>query len=205
MNEQLNEWKGLFGDEYTDRNVVEWQARFPLFRQMLGDLNLKRVLEIGCNRGHNLVAMIGLLGEGADVIGIEPNAHARALAKQSSPKMAVLAGDTYALPLRDRAFDLVMTWGVLIHVPLSALPRALAEIYRVSRRYILAVEYYAKEETAIPYRGHDNLLWKRDFTRHYRERFPDLRLMREGFWGKEQGADRVTWWLLEKGNAGGVA
>ena len=73
MNEQLNEWKGLFGDEYTDRNVVEWQARFPLFRQMLGDLNLKRVLEIGCNRGHNLVAMIGLLGEGADVIGIEPN------------------------------------------------------------------------------------------------------------------------------------
>jgi hypothetical protein len=68
----------------------------------------------------------------------------------------------------------------------------------VSKRYILAIEYFAQEETAIHYRGHDNLLWKRDFPQHYRSQFPDLALIRSGCWGPEDGFDRTHWWLLEK-------
>ncbi len=91
-----------------------------------------------------------------------------------------------------------MTACVLIHVSLSDLPRALNEIYRVSSHYLLAIEYFAEEETVIHYRDHDDLLWKRDFLGHYQTQFPDLDLVRQGYWGPEDGFDRAHWWLLEK-------
>lgn len=198
MKKQLKEWEGKFGDEYTDRNVVAWQTRLPLFRQMLDGLPIRRVLEVGCNRGHNLEALSELLGPDAEIVGVEPNPHARTLARAMSQNAAVLAGDACDLPFKGGTFDLVFTWGVLIHVPLESLEVAMAQIHRVTNRYILAVEYFAEEETPIHYRGHDDLLWKRDFPRHYLQRFPDLRLMRQGYWGPEHGADRVNWWLLER-------
>ncbi len=195
---QLREWSGAFGNAYTDRNVVDWRTRLPLFKEMLRDLTLPRVLEAGCNRGHNLLALRQLLGPEADVVGVEPNRHARTLARELNPELNVFAGDTYHLPFASSSFDLTLTWGVLIHVPLAQLPTALTELHRVSRRYVLTVEYFAQSETVIPYRGHDNLLWKRDFRQHFQSQFPELRLLRQGFWGKEHGADNVSWWLFDK-------
>jgi len=198
MAHQLRIWKGEFGKDYTDRNVIDWRARLPAFQQMLGGLPIKRVLEVGCNRGHNLVCLAELLGGESDVVGVEPNRYALELARASSVKVGVLYGHAFDLPFKDGYFDLVFTAGVLIHIPLGDLPLALSEIYRVSKRYILAIEYFAQEETVVHYRGHDNLLWKRDFLQHYRSQFPDLTLIRSGYWGPEDGFDRAHWWLLEK-------
>ena len=92
----------------------------------------------------------------------------------------------------------MFTAGVLIHISLEDLTAALAEIYRVSGRYILAIEYFAQEETAIHYRGKDDLLWKRNFLKHYQTQFPDLTVIRSGYWGPEDGFDRAHWWLFEK-------
>jgi hypothetical protein len=80
---------------------------------------------------------------------------------------------------------------------MKELPVVLGEIYRVSKRYVLAIEYVAEEETVIQYRSHDNLLWKRNFLAHYRSQFSDLMLIRNGHWGPECGFDRTHWWLLE--------
>ena len=95
-----------------------------------------------------------------------------------------------------------LTWclppALYIHVSLKDLPSALSEIHRVSRRYIVAMEYFAEEETVIPYRGSEDLLWKRNFLKHYQTQFPDLKLVATGFLGIEEGWDRQTWWLLEK-------
>ena len=198
MAHQLMVWEGEFGKAYTDRNVTDWRTRLPAFRQMLGGLPIKRVLEVGCNRGHNLVALAELLGGGSDVVGVEPNRYALELARASSVKVGVLYGHAFDLPFKDGYFDLVFTAGVLIHIPLADLPVALSEIYRVSKRYILAIEYFAEEETVIHYHGHDDLLWKRDFLKHYQTQFPDLTLIRSGYWGPEHGFDRTHWWLLEK-------
>ena len=195
---QLREWEGKFGDDYTDRNVVAWLTRLPLFQAMLEGLNLPRVLEVGCNRGHNLVALSELLGPGAEIVGVEPNPHARNLARSASSRTPILAGDAYDLPFKEGTFDLVFTWGVLIHVPLDSLRAAMAEIHRVSARYLLAIEYFAEQETRIAYRGHDDLLWKRNFLKHYQAWFPDLSLVRQGSWGPEQRADNVSWWLLSR-------
>ena len=65
MTHQLGVWKGEFGKAYTDRNVIDWHTRFPAFQQMLDGLPIKRVLEVGCNRGHNLAALVEVLGGGS--------------------------------------------------------------------------------------------------------------------------------------------
>ncbi|MEA3210636.1 MAG: hypothetical protein QOE70_3693 [Chthoniobacter sp.] len=196
--DQLKQWQGEFGEAYTDRNTPDPQRRLPAFRQVLADLPLQRVLEVGCNRGHNLVTFSEILGPDAEIIGIEPNPHAQRIARASSDKIAVLQGNAFDLPFKDGWFDLVFTAGVLIHIKLDDLPKALTEIHRVSRRYLLALEYFAEEETEIPYRGHTDLLWKRDFLKHYLTLFPDLKQVRSGYFGPEEGFDRQHWWLLEK-------
>lgn len=196
MAHQLKTWEGEFGKAYTDRNVIDWRARLRAFQQMLGGLPIQRVLEVGCNRGHNLVTLAELLG--GEIVGVEPNQYALELARAASTKVGVLHGHAFDLPFKDGYFDLVFTAGVLIHIPLEELAVALSEIYRVSKRYILAIEYFAEEETVVHYRGHDDLLWKRDFLKHYQTQFPDLDLVRSGYWGPEDGFDRSHWWLLEK-------
>ena len=195
MSRQLQMWQGEFGEAYTDRNVVDWKGLVAGWREMVGGLQLKRVLEVGCNRGHNLMALQEVLGGDTELVGVEPNPHARAIASANSPRISVLSGDIFELPFDDGAFDLTLTGGVLIHIALADLPRALAEMVRVSRRYVLACEYFAEEETAVPYHGHQDLLWKRNFLAHYQERHPELRLARQGYL---EAWDRSTWWLLEK-------
>ena len=198
MTIQREVWEGEFGNAYTDRNVIDWRMRLPAFRQVLEGLPIRRILEVGCNRGHNLLALTDILGTEAEIVGLEPNHHALEQARAVSTQVAALYGCAQDIPFKNEYFDLVFTAGVLIHIPLVDLGAVLAEICRVSRRYILCIEYFAEEDTAIPYRGHDDLLWKRNFLRHYQTQCPELTLIRSGYWGPEHGFDRVHWWLLEK-------
>jgi hypothetical protein len=102
------------------------------------------------------------------------------------------------LPFRDRLFDLVFTIGVLIHQPETTLPIVMAEIVRCSRRYVLCGEYYAEQTIEVPYRGATKALFKRDYGRIYRELFPELRLLKQGFLSRNEGWDDVTYWVFEK-------
>ncbi len=195
---ELDAWQGDFGTNYTGRNVIEWRTRQPGLRQVLDGLEVKSVLEVGCNRGHNLVALADLLGDEADVVGIEPNRYAQRVARTASDRIAVLNGHAFDLPFKDGSVDLVFTAGVLIHIALERLPAALAEIHRVSRRYVAALEYFAEEETPIPYRGRNDLLWKRNFLKHYQEQYPALEVVKTGYFDMDQGFDRTHWWVLKK-------
>lgn len=200
MNKQLEIWQGEFGKEYTDRNAVDWRLKFGAFHNMLSGLEIGSILEVGCNRGHNLIALSELFSTKTRLFGIEPNRHALDLARRCGSHVNVLAAEAQYVPFRETLFDLVFTAGVLIHIPLNDLPQVLREIHRASRKYILAIEYFAEEETTIHYRGHEDLLWKRDFRKHYQSMFFDLELKRKGFWGMEDGFDRANWWLFEKHN-----
>ncbi len=198
QTQQLETWSGEFGTAYTDRNIADLAKRTQAFREIIQDLPITRVLEVGCNRGHNLIAFSEIIGENAVVCGIEPNPYALRTARASSDRISALKGTAFELPFRDGYFDLVFTAGVLIHISLADLPRAISEIVRTSRRYVLALEYFAEEETTIPYRGSNDLLWKRNFLAHYQTQFPELKLVRSGYYDQEQGFDRTHWWLLEK-------
>lgn len=168
------------------------------FRSILSGLSVARVLEVGCNRGHNLIALSEILGPTAELVGVEPNHSALHLARRSTDKAGFLSGTIYDLPFKNGYFDLVFTCGVLIHIPDGKLAVALRELDRVTSRYFLLVEYFSEKDEEIIYWGERGLLWKRNFPLHVMKTCDDLGLTRQGYLGPEQGFDRTHWWLMER-------
>jgi pseudaminic acid biosynthesis-associated methylase len=195
---ELETWKGDFGDQYTLRNPVDWRSRVDGFRMILSGLTIGRVLEIGCNRGHNLVAFSEILGPRVELVGVEPNLSALHLARRSTVQAGFLSGTLYDLPFKGGYFDLVFTCGVLIHVPDEKLPTALLEMDRVTSRYLLMIEYFSEQDEGLVYRGESGLLWKRDFPRHLSKVCKGLTLARQGYLRPEEGFDRAHWWLMSR-------
>ena len=203
--EQEAFWSGDFGNAYTDRNDGDASARSKLL--FWGGV-LKRTgpidscFEIGCNRGLNLDA-IKALHPACQTTGLEINLHA---AKECASKgHQVLEGSILAPPATQNGFngiaDLSIACGVLIHINPESLNTAYELLYTLSKRFILISEYFNPVPVAIPYRGHENRLFKRDFASELWAKYPYLRLADYGFvWRKDPVApqDDTTWFLFEK-------
>lgn len=195
-------WTGEFGDDYVDRNARAFEKRGPFWRDLLAEFPAHRVLEVGCNLGANL-HWISQTVPPKDVFGIDVNSKALEELRTNAPGVNGIWSVARELPFRDRWFDLVFTTGVLIHQPEITLPLVMSEIVRCSSRYVLCGEYYSDEVTEVPYRGQKGALYKRDYGRLYSELFPELVLRKKGFLDIDEGFDRVTYWLFERGVAKG--
>lgn len=195
-NPQLDLWRSEFGRDYTDRNDLERPARVETWRRLLDGIAPARVLEVGCNVGWNL-EYLRRLGV-PELYGVEPQAYAVARARRLPAPIVILQGTAFDLPFRDGWCDLVFTSGVLIHIASDAIGAALDEIYRVSRRYIVAIEYDHPVEQEIQYRGHAAALWKRDHGALWRARHPDLVELCTLSLGSDDGYDDCTAHLFEK-------
>lgn len=193
---QLDIWTSEFGARYTDRNDKELPARRGAWAHMLRDIPTSSILEVGCNVGWNLSYLHDMGREG--LAGIEPQSGAVDRAKSRLPSCDIRQGNAFDLPFPDAHFDLVFTSGVLIHIHPDDVKTALDEMYRVSRRYILYIEYDADEETPIHYRGVSDALWKRDHEATWRAAHPRLTPLRRGHWGMVDGYDSCGWCLFEK-------
>jgi len=151
-----------------------------------------KILEVGANIGLNLDVLSGI--SNAELIGLEPNDIARSQIKHNS-----LNGTADSIPLEDNAVDMAFTCGVLIHVPPDELKKACDEIYRVSSRYVVCIEYFSDKLEEILYRGQMGLLWKRDFGKYWKDNYK-LSLIDYGFlWKEETGLDNLTYFIFEKG------
>ncbi len=206
---QLAAWTSDFGDEYLARNeFADWKLEYgkEAFRRMLGRISFVSVLEVGSNIGLNLWFLRELFGAEVKLWAVEPNRKAfEHLRKDSRIKVEkVWNVSAFELPLPAASVDLVFTAGVLIHIAPNDLGRATDEIVRVSRKYILCVEYFSHAPQEIPYRGRSGLLYKRDFGAFYLDRYPRLRPLAYGFlWQRELPIfDNLNWWLFEKGDGG---
>ena len=193
---QLALWRSEFGRSYTDRNDHEKPERVASLARVLDGVHMARVLEVGCNVGWNL-AYLHRLGA-QQLYGVEPQAYAVERARARSPAFNVLQGTAFELPFRDNWFDLAFTSGVMIHIAPADLPRAMDEIYRVARNWIMCIEYDATSEQRIAYRGHDEALWKRDHGGIWQRRYPELRLVRRIELSAADGYDDCTAHLFEK-------
>jgi pseudaminic acid biosynthesis-associated methylase len=200
---RLDQWRGEFGDRYTQRNVptedaVARTARaFGAILQRLPSQPVS-ILEAGANVGRNIRALAGV--STAELYAVEPNASARAELEKVLPAGHVFDADLLALPLGDASVDLAFTCGVLIHIGEEDIPGALAELYRVSRHWLLCMEYFSPSTDAVRYHGHDDLLFKRDYGALWLDHFGDgLNLLDYGFlWKRTTGFDDLTWWLFDK-------
>jgi len=203
--EQLEHWRGAFGDAYTDRNAPTPELirpRMLMWARILQSLAGEppgSILEVGANIGLNLRALGALTP--ATLYALEPNARARErlVADRVVPAERVLEGVGSSIPLDRDQVDLAFTSGVLIHLGPSELAATCAEIHRVARRHILCVEYFADRPEEVPYRGLRNVLFKRDFGDFWMTQFPNLRPLDCGFfWRRTTGLDNLTWWLFAK-------
>jgi spore coat polysaccharide biosynthesis protein SpsF len=101
----------------------------------------------------------------------------------------------------DGRADLALIKGVLIHLNPDSLPAAYDALAAASRRHVMICEYYNPVPVAIPYRGHEDRLFKRDFCGEFMDRHPDFALADYGFVYRRDPAfplDDVTWFLLTR-------
>lgn len=191
-------WKSTFGDEYTKRNTANVGARLQLWKMLLPK-GCGSVLEVGANSGQNLEA-ISLISD-CTMYAVEPNDMARSELEGTGivPPAQITGDSADNIRFPNKVADLVFTSGVLIHIPPDKLAASMREIYRCSKRWIICGEYFAPSEEMIPYRGHDNAMWRRDYGSMYLDLFPDLRCVNTEFaWKRTTGLDNLTFWVFEK-------
>lgn len=149
------------GDQYLSRHRAPDPKRASFWRSVVAEATPRRVLEVGCGAGGNL-AQIAV----PERFGVDIHAPSLAHTKRTTGAKVYRASAT-ALPFPDRSMDLVFTAGMLIHVHEDVLPTVLKELGRVSARYVLMVEYVDSHRRAIPWRGHDGILFADRFPLEY--------------------------------------
>jgi spore coat polysaccharide biosynthesis protein SpsF len=195
-------WAGQFGTQYINRNQGDalLSSNLNFFAKALRvTRNIKSCIEFGANIGMNLKAL-RLMYPAQKQYGIEINADAARELAQSIPP-----GQVYHSSILDftpqQAWDLVLIKGVLIHINPNELPRVYDKLTTSCGKYLLVAEYYNPVPIAIPYRGHADRLFKRDFASEIMDRHPQMQLIDYGFvYHRDPNfpQDDITWFLMHK-------
>lgn len=200
--EQEKFWAGDFGDAYIDRNQGDelLASNLNMWVNMLKNAQkLDSCIEFGANIGMNLKAL-KLLHPQQDQFGIEINSEAAIQLEKVIP-----ASNIFNLSIFDfepyRKFDLSFIKGVLIHINPTELQNVYEKLVASCGRYLLVAEYYNPSPVDIPYRGHNDRLFKRDFAGEIMELHPEMKLIDYGFSYRNDPVfpqDDITWFLMEK-------
>lgn len=195
-------WAGAFGTEYMQRNQGDalLASNLNFFATALRLAHrLESCIEFGANIGMNLKAL-RLLRPNLDCHAIEINSDAAQQLSELIPTANVHQGSILDFtPLR--TWDLALIKGVLIHINPEVLPQVYERLVASTGRYLLVAEYYNPAPVAIPYRGHGDRLFKRDFAGEILDAYPEMRLIDYGFAYRRDPnypQDDITWFLLEK-------
>lgn len=195
-------WAGEFGADYIGRNNSAHllASKLNFFSMALKQAGpVTSCLEFGANIGMNLKAL-QLLYPDIQLQGVEINHDAATQLKKLIGESNVFEGSIFEYPVAEKV-DLALIKGVLIHINPDMLNTVYEKLYQASNRLILVSEYYNPTPVSIPYRGHADRLFKRDFAGEMLDKYPDLKLVDYGFCYQRDPAfsgDDGTWFLLQK-------
>lgn len=197
MSKQLDHWTGEEGREYAARGENNLTApRVHMWEHIINavpELEGLSTLEVGCNKGYNLKI---LQTWGHDVVGIDPVGK---IPERFNEGILINKGVAEDIKFGDDSFDFVFSCGVLIHIHPDNQLKAIREMVRVAKKYIAVIEYFDANLTSVPYRGKNDLLWKRDYGSLVMNEFPLLNCVAYGFfWKRLTGLDNLTYWVFEK-------
>lgn len=207
---QEKKWEGEFGNKYTQRNPTSAEEADNAYKQgkygvaltelngeFLGKLSRSvRILEVGTNTGTQLMVLQKMGFK--NLYGIEINRRAVDIAKSITKNINIIRGSALDIPFKDNYFDLVFTAGVLIHISPLDIKKAMKEIHRCAKKYILGTEYYADKYTEVLYRKNKNMLWKTNFPKLYLKFFKNLKLIKEKKLKYLDGGNTDIIFLLKK-------
>ncbi|MFZ5571676.1 MAG: pseudaminic acid biosynthesis-associated methylase [Thermodesulfobacteriota bacterium] len=198
-------WTGSFGNSYVNRNsdMAIADAYEALYRKIFARIDpFGSLLELGANVGMNIRSLRRIYPD-ASFSCVEINAKA-------VEKLRLIPDlEIYHQSILDftpsRRWEMVLIKTVLIHINPEFLNVVYDVLYRSSSRYICLAEYYNTTPVEVPYRGHSEKLFKRDFAGEMLDRHPDLRLLDYGFIYTRDTAvpirDDLTWFIMEKRGA----
>ena len=183
MSDKVNIWSTKFGDKYTDRNSPDVAKRAKWFNKILPKY-IKSVVEVGCNKGHNLEAIASI--NGCLVRGEEINNKAANIARTKG-----LDVEDYKNLFKS---DLVLFSGVLIHInPLDLdmmFDRAIESAYvdyssfnadKFQAKYILMIENKSDSIETVNSRWYKNAMWTMDFGKEFLDRYENWECVKKGW------------------------
>jgi pseudaminic acid biosynthesis-associated methylase len=201
-NEQQVFWSGEFGKKYILRNSLKNKVKnnLGIFSKIFNNKQPpKDCLEFGANIGANLVALKSLYpninAHGVEINNLAYRELAKILGKKNSYNQSI---ESFNIK---KKYDLVFTKGVLIHINPKNLEKIYEKMFKLSKKYILIIEYYNPKPISVEYRGHKDKLFKRDFAGEIIKKYNSLKLLDYGFCYHGDLSfphDDVTWFLLEK-------
>ena len=200
--DQENFWAGEFGTQYIGRNqgTQLLASNLDFFSRTLRQArNVRSCIEFGANIGMNIMALKLLIPD-IDAHGIEINAEAAKQLEAVIPASNVNNSSILDF-VPNCEWDLTLIKGVLIHMNPEVLPQVYDKLVSSTGCYLLVAEYYNPVPVAIPYRGHSDRLFKRDFAGEIMDRHPKMRLVDYGFvYHRDPNfpQDDITWFLLAK-------
>lgn len=182
MDKYEKAWAGNHGKDYVERCNVDSNSRVDIFDNILSEIMIKdksvllSILEVGCNKGHNLDALNTIFNYEASVSGIE-------IYKKLCTRPDIINGSIYNLPWEENTFDLVFSSGVLIHIPPHKLDAAMYQMRSVASKYVLIIEYYSEKEVGKKYGEDFNFqdgVWHRPYGDIYQNNYKKDQLLLKG-------------------------
>ena len=136
-----------FWNKYADENESRYNEEFSKYlRDLTSSLpGIQSILEIGCGTGIDL----RLFSNTFQLHGIDLNQHALDIAKEKLASANFQKGNITELPFEDVSIDFVFTHGLMNYLEDSVLEKGIAEMFRVSKKWIMHCEKYEKTEKQI--------------------------------------------------------
>jgi SAM-dependent methyltransferase len=126
------------GTERGANAAVQEEALLDLLR----GLDIHVYAEVGCGFGRVLKRVAEALSPA--MVGLDLSIDQLREAREYAPSAAscLIAGDLEHLPLRAQSVDLVLASEVLMHLDPEQVVMAIREMARVTRRYVVSVDWY---------------------------------------------------------------
>ena len=136
-----------FWNKYADENESRYNEEFAKYVKDLASSlpGVRSILEIGCGTGIDL----RLFPDTFQLHGIDLNEHALEIAKEKLLGANFQKGDITKLPFEDFSIDFVFTHGLMNYLDDNVLEKGIAEMYRVSKKWIMNCEKYEESEKQI--------------------------------------------------------
>jgi len=164
-------WKPLGKDYFAGfRNAQQYQSAVRWINDRLKVMNVENLLDAGCGFGR----VIPFLLEAESVksaVGVDISDSMLECAKeyltpkegsklsQFRDKIELKQADVRQLPFESETFDCVLSCELLMHLDKEDMEKALREMIRVSRKYIMLVERWA-----FPGEHNEPHIWSHNFS-----------------------------------------